>query len=370
MRHVARIVMVAATLAAASATALAQGKPLAYSSYLPPTHPSNNYGLAPFFKAVDQVTRGSLKIELHPGGVLVGGKGTLSAIRDGLVDGGFVVSLYAQNEIPVNTMLSDLALLSSDPMATMGAVNETVLLGCPECLQEYKKYKTVYMGAYSTTPYRMMCKKPLAALADLKGLKMRAAGTVYSRWANALGGVPVNIPNAEAYEALERGQLDCVIGAVGWMQSLSLWDQTKNVVDLPMGAYFGGAFVAWNESSWRSIKAEDRATLAKLLPTMLANLAVGYQKDDDDVFAAAKAKGVVIRKADAALMSLLAEYKQGEIRNAAEAARKRGVKNPDPVIRKFIANMAKWEAIVTRIGHDRAKFEEALRTEIYDKVNF
>lgn len=370
MKRLARLAAMAVALAIGCSSAFAQGKPLAYSSYLPPTHPSNNYGLAPYFKAVEQVTKGSLKIELHPGGVLIGGKGTVSGIRDGLVDGGFIVSLYAQNEIPINTMLSDLAFLAQDPMVTMGAVNETVLLGCPECLQEYKKYKTVYMGAYSTTPYRMMCKKPVQSLADLKGMKMRAAGTVYSRWANAIGGVPVNIPNAEAYEALERGQLDCVIGAAGWLQTLSLWDLTKNVIDLPMGAYFGGALVAFNESSWSKIKPEDRAVLAKLLPTMLANLAVGYQKDDDDVFAQAKAKGVVVRKADPALSDLLARYTADELRNAAEAAKKRGVKNPDPVIQKFMANLKKWDAIVKKIGHDRARFEDALRTEIYDKVKF
>lgn len=355
---------------ACAASAFAQSKPLVYSSYLPPTHASNKHGLEPLFKAVEQDTRGSLKIELHPGGSMVPGKGTLQAMRDGLIDGGFAVSLYHQNEIPLNVAFSDLALLAEDPLATMGAINETVLLHCKECLDEYAKYKTVYLGAYSTTPYVMMCKKPVQTLADLKGLKMRAAGTVYGRLATALGGVPVTITNAEAYEALQRGQLDCMIGAISWLQTLSLWDTTKNVIDLPMGAYFGGAFIAFNEGSWKKMKPEDRQAFVKRVPEALARLAIGYAQDDIDVVGQARGKGVTIRKPDEAMVKLVAQYREEEIRNAIEAAKKRGVRDPEPAIRKFVATLAKWNGIVAKIGHDREKFEQALRTEIYDKVKF
>ncbi len=348
----------------------AQSKPLVYSNYLPPTHATNRYAFEPLFNVVEKETKGSLKIELHPGGVLVGGKGTASAIRDGLVDGGFIVSLYHQNEIPLNTLLSDLALLAEDPLVTMGAVNETVLLDCQECLQEYQKYKTVYMGAYSTTPYVMMCKKPVSSLADLKGLKMRAAGTVYGRLAAELGGVPVNIPNAESYEALERGQLDCVIGALSWMQTLSLWDVAKNAIDLPMGAYFGGAFLAFNERSWKGIKESDRKVFAHHVPAALAALAVGYVKDDEDVKSQSRLKGVEIRPAGESLKKMLEEYRKSEIQSAVEAAKKRGVKNPEPLARAFVEKLKKWEAIVAETGTDQAKFEQALRREIYDKVSF
>ena len=346
-----------------------QSTKLTYSNYLPPTHASNRYGLEPLFKAVEQETKGSLKINLQPGGVLVGGKGTLAAMRDGLIDGGFVVSLYVPNEIPVNTALSDLAFLIDDPLVGMGAVNETVLLDCPDCLKEYAKYKTVYFGAYSTTPYNAMCNKPIATLADVKGLKMRAAGSVYSRWVAAMGGVPVNMPNAEAYEAMQRGQLDCVVGSISWLKTLSLWDVAKNVIDAPMGTYFGGAFIALNTDSWKKVKPADRAVFVKLIPTALAKLAVGYANDDKDVESQAKSKGVQIKPAGAALENLINDFRKGELKNAAEAAKKRGVKNPEPVIEAFVKNVKKWKGIVAKTGHDEKKFEQALRQEIYDKAD-
>ncbi|WP_149536440.1 C4-dicarboxylate TRAP transporter substrate-binding protein [Siccirubricoccus phaeus] len=352
------------------AGASAQQRALTYSSYLPPSHGSNRDGLIPLFQEAERATGGSLRIQLHTGGSLVAGPATLSAIRTGLVDGGFVVSLYHPNQIPLNTAMSDLALLAADPLATMGAINETVLLNCPDCLAEYRRNNTVYVGAYSTTPYRVMCRQPVRSMDDLRGLRMRAAGNVYGRWAQRMGGVGVNIPNAEAYEALERGQLDCVIGSVAWLETLSLWDVAKNVVDLPMGAYFGGALIAFNRDSWNGIRAEDRAAFLRLVPRALAQVAVGYVCDDETVERRARERGVTTFPPDPALTRLLEEYNRDEVRNAIAVARQRGARNPEPVIEAFLANLRKWREIVQRTGVDVDRFEQALRTEIYDRARF
>ncbi len=343
---------------------------LTYTNYLPPGHATNRYVLVPMFKTLEEETKGGVKVTLHPGGALVAGKGTLAAVRDGLVDGGFIVSLYAQNEIPLNTALSDLAFYANDPLSVMGAVNETVLLRCPDCLAEYKKHKIVYLGAYSTTPYKLMCRKPVASLADATSLRLRAPGNVYGRWAIRLGGVPVNIENAEAYEALQRGQIDCVIGALGWLETLSLWDVAKHVVDLPQGAYFGGAFLAWNANTWAALSETNKAALLQLVPTYLAKLAVGYVSDDAQVVTRSKTKGVTISEPDKSLVELLAAHKVDEVKEATAMAKKRGAKNAEIVIETFLQTLKKWEGISRETGTDEKKFEAALRREIYDKVKF
>ena len=46
---------------------------------------------------------------------------------------------------------------------------------CPDCLAEYRRNNTVYVGAYSTTPYRVMCRQPVRSMDDLRGLRMRAS---------------------------------------------------------------------------------------------------------------------------------------------------------------------------------------------------
>jgi TRAP-type C4-dicarboxylate transport system substrate-binding protein len=161
-----------------------------------------------------------------------------------------------------------------------------------------------------------------------------------------------------------------MIGALSWLQTLSLWDVTKNTIDLPMGAYLGGAFLALNERSWKAIKPSDREVFVKHVPAALAALAVGYVKDDEDVKKQAHSKGVTVRQPDEALTRLLKEYSEAEIQNAIETAKKRGVKDPEPLARAFVEKLKKWKAIVAQTGTDQKKYEQALRREIYDKVKF
>lgn len=357
----------AAILAAAPSPTAAQS--LQYGNYLPPTHATNRFALEPLFEKVAEETDNKVRIRLHPGGSLVSGKETLEAIRSGLIDGGFVVSLYVANAIPLNTALSDLALLATDPVSVIGALNETVLLDCQECLDEYLEHNLVYLGSYATTPYKLMCKEPIEDLDDIKGRKMRAAGDVYGRWAAAMGGVPVTIENSEAYEAMERGQLDCVIGSVAWLQTLSLWDTAKHVVDLPMGAYFGGAMLAFNKSTWDSLDDQAKSAIVENTPAALARLALGYVEDDETVLAQASEQGVGVSEPPVDLISLLADYQKSEIDNAIAKAEERGADNPAPVVDAFLANLEKWKGIAAEVGDDVALLEEALQREIYSKIN-
>lgn len=361
---IAAALLVASTFVATST--LAQN--LEYANYLPPTHPSNVYALGPMFKELAEESGGSLNITLRPGGAVAGAKDTLSAIQTGLVDGGLIVSIYVPNEIPLNATMSDLALLMEDPITMMGAFSETVLLGCPACLEEFQAHNVTYLGTYATTQYDLMCNKPVATLADIQGLKIRSAGDSYGRWISKMGAVPVSVVNAEAYEAMQRGQLDCIHGSIGWMQSMSLWDVSKNVLHQQMGAYGGGALLAFNSDTWNRLSDEARAMIMKRVPAALARMAVGYIADDEEVLTKAADHGVTINGKDPEIAALLAEYQKSEIKAAVTKATQRGVKNAQKLADTFVANIAKWKAISKETGRDVALVEEALRREIYSKL--
>ncbi|MGR3453528.1 C4-dicarboxylate TRAP transporter substrate-binding protein [Pseudooceanicola sp.] len=359
----------AALLAAGTLTAApALAQNLQYANYLPPTHPSNAFALDPMFSAIEEKSGGSLKITLQAGGALAGAKDTLSAIETGLIDGGFIVSVYVPNEIPLNTMMSDMAMLMEDPVTMVGALNETVLLGCPSCLEEYQGHNVTYLGAYATTPYNLMCKDPVSTLSDIQGLKIRSAGDVYGRWIAEMGGVPVNVANSEAYEAMQRGQLDCVYGSVGWLKSLSLWDVSKHVLRQDMGAFGGGALIAFNSDTWEGLSDEARAMITDEVPAALARLAIGYAEEDEEAIAEASEHGVTVNGKDPELGALLAEYQKSEIESAVAEAEERGAENAQALADTFVANLAKWKKISDEAGGDVAKVEEALRREIYSKL--
>ena len=215
-----------------------------------------------------------------------------------------------------------------------------------------------------------MCKEPINQLSDIKGKKMRSAGSVFGRWSKTMGGIPVSMPNAEAYEALERGQLDCVIGSTAWLKTLSMWDLIKNVVEEPMGAYMGGAIVNFSTDVWSELSNKEKQVILKETPAALFRIAFGYIADEAAVAKLAKGKGVNFLKSDPELTALGVKFKEELNTAQAKAATKRGVKEPKVAIEAILASLKKWEKIVAEVGYDQDKLSERLYTEVFSKIKY
>ena len=145
---------------------------LIYANYQPPSNAANQYGYSPYFEAVTKDTNNELTFELVAGGALLGASAMLPGLRDGIADGGFVVSIYSPSDLPRDSMLSEMALIGENSAVMAAAVAETVLLDCPDCLAEWKKNGIAYVAPYATMPYYLMCKGELQSSADIRGKKV------------------------------------------------------------------------------------------------------------------------------------------------------------------------------------------------------
>lgn len=368
--NIKRAVTVAAlAIVVATCASIVQASTILYGSYLSPKHSNNKYGLQSFFKAA-KAEAPELNFNFLPGGAIVGAKTTLTSIRDGVVDAGHVTTLYHPNDLPINTVITDLAVWGDNAAANAGAANETLLLKCPECLAEWEQWNIKNFGAYSTSGFRLLCTKPIKSLEDLAGKKVRGAGA-FGRWINALGAIPVNVPVTEVFEGLQRGQIDCTLGSVGWMKSFSFWDVTKYIFDVPSGAYFGGSLVNLSTAKWAELSDKEKQAYINAAPAGVRGAVVdGYLADDIRAAKRFKEKGVQIFKPDHSVLKTLEQQRQKEIAIAIEKAKKRGVKDPERIVKVFLESLKKWEKIVSDINGDPDKYEDALRREIYSKVTF
>lgn len=340
---------------------------ITYGAYVPAKHTMIENGLLPYFAAVEKQTGGSVKFEFFPGGAIASGKASLAAVRDGLMDGGVLVDLYSPQQMAPLTVLSGYALFGDNTQVVTAAVNETVLLDCPECISALKDQNVKPLGFYSTTPYVLMCNKPVASISDVKGLKLRGLGA-WGGWVTAMGAVPVNVTSAEAYEAMGRGQVDCVIGSVAWLKSYSLWDVAKSVTTLPMGTYPTALALSFNTNTWDKLSAAEKKVLIDNTPEMISNSVNAYDSDEVAVNKAAAEKGLSFTEPSADLVNLLTEYRKSERARVIEATTKRGVKGAEAILSAYEKNTAKWKKIVADIGGDPVKFTAALKAEIFDKL--
>jgi TRAP-type C4-dicarboxylate transport system substrate-binding protein len=342
---------------------------LVYGSFFGAKAGENRIGVVPTIKEIAKASNGTIKWKLLAGGQVVTGRGTLAAIRDKLIDSGLVVAPFTRKELATNNTVFDMGFHGTDVVAVSGASVETILVNCPECLAEYKRNNAVFVGGYALSPFRLMCAKKVASLADIANKKIRAVGST-ARWIKLLGGAPVSIPAPEAVPAMQRGALDCAVASPGWLTALGYMDVTKSVIDFTFGSPRGIGLWVLNRKSWDAMSLDQKNIMLKAMPMSQARLTIdGYVKNDKRNFDLARAKGITITKGGPEFDAKLAVHIVNEEKAIPAQLRKLGVKNPERIMAAFKTNLKKWEALSKGIGTDVEKFAKALQTHIYDKVD-
>lgn len=369
---VAGAVLAALALSAQSADA----RELVYSSSVGAKHPVHTAGLEPFFERVTKETNGSLTFKLFPGGTLASGKTTLNAIRNGTVDMGLLADIYTPNELPVSALVSDLAVYGKDARVMTGAVNQTLLLDCPPCKEDYVEEKVLPIASYALTPYYLLCGDvKITTAADWQGKKMRGTGAM-GVLAAGMGGTPVNITSAETYEALQRGQVDCVMGPQPWLKSYSLWDLVKSVSNSKLGTYHGTNFINFRTDTWKKLSKKEKKAVADNVVQAVVDIARAYEDDDASIRKEAEAKGIKWDEVDKSFEDAVEVLRGKDAKRVIELATSRGVKDPGAIVATFVTNIKKWEKIVNDInpGHwgdaEWKKYAAALDSEVFSKVSY
>jgi TRAP-type C4-dicarboxylate transport system substrate-binding protein len=303
------------------------------------------------------------------GGALVKGKNTLAGVKDGLVDAGLDIALYAVKSTPSTAVIFSTLVFGSDVVATTGAQMETALLECPSCRAEYKKNNTVFLSGYATTPFRLMCRKKIATVADLKGKKVRSTGGG-AILIKAGGGIPVNITPAEATTALQRGGIDCVLGAAAWLKSYGYQDVAKHLLEYPLGMVGPPGSFTMNRRTWKKFTDEQKRIHVKYLPRVVAESALSaYIGREEVIINNAKKLGVTINKGGPGWAKLTAEHARLQRGRNIKRAKGWGVKNPGKILDAFDRNLVKWGKISKQVGRSVPKFAAALKREVYDKLD-
>jgi TRAP-type C4-dicarboxylate transport system substrate-binding protein len=98
-------------------------------------------------------------------------------------------------------------------------------------------------------------KKPVAAVGDFKGFKIRTSGLVTTMAMQLLGASPLTIPTAEIMEALSRGTVDAIQTSRGWALGFGLADVCTNVSFWKFQSVFGG-MLAVNKAKFDALPAD------------------------------------------------------------------------------------------------------------------
>lgn len=359
--------LIAASVLLGLATGASADEKLAYGSWLPPSHVVVEKGLVPFFERVAEASGGKLTWELFSGGAMGGPKEALSAVKDGLVDASLVVDVYYKSDLPVSVTMSDMFMMVDDQLAWGAALTETQLLDCPQCEAEYDKHGLTPLAFYSGGDYHLMCMEEVHTLEQIAGKKIRAS-TRNGALSEFMGAVPVSITTAEMYEAMQRGQADCTIGAYAWLNSYGLKDLVKSIVSTPIGGYYSALVMHMADERWEGLSEEDKTVILNELPHLIADINYSYKEAGEEAARAAREAGVAFFEMDPGMMEAFDYFRQGEADFAASKAKEAGVADPDAIVTTLLKNVEKWKAIMANPDMDRDAYAKALWDEIYSKL--
>lgn len=198
--------MMKSVLFSLSALALAAGAQAQTKWDLPSGYGVNTFqvqNLQQFAEGVDKATAGKLKITVHANASLFKANEIKRAVQSEQVQAGEFILSGAANEAPIFGVdsIPFLATSYADSKrlddASRAALTKTL------AAQGIKLLYTV-----PWPPQSLYSAKPVGALKDLKGTKMRAYNPATSFIANAVGAQPVTIQLAELPAALATGGVD------------------------------------------------------------------------------------------------------------------------------------------------------------------
>jgi TRAP-type C4-dicarboxylate transport system substrate-binding protein len=224
-----------------------------------------------FVSDIEKDTGGKLKITVHSNASLFKAPEIKRAVQGGQAQMGEILISGYSNEDPVFGV-------DSVPFLATSYADAAKLWKASRKAIEDRFAKQGLMVLYSVPwpPQGIYSSKPLASLADMKGLKMRTYNPYTSRIAELAGAQPVTIQVAELAQAFATGAVNANItsGATGY--DTKAWEVVKNYYDTQ--AWLPKNIVFVNKAAFDAL---DKGSQAAVLKAAAAAEERGWKVSED-----------------------------------------------------------------------------------------
>ncbi|WP_252193228.1 TRAP transporter substrate-binding protein [Rhizobium sp. CSW-27] len=232
----------------------AKAETLKFANFMAPTHPYVASTFEPFAKAVEEATKGEVKVQLYNGGELGAGPAEQYARAvDGVADLSISLPGYTASNFPL-TLVTELPGVLAEADGTDKLWNHLDLLK-----SEYKRTPLVALWS-SAENILYSAKKPIRAIDDVKGMKIRVPSRNSGLLVEAWGGTPVSMPVSEVYNALQTGVIDAAMIDGTATKAFKL-GEVANYVTLGMKTTNSPFFIVMNRDAWQGLTDEQKAAV-------------------------------------------------------------------------------------------------------------
>jgi TRAP-type C4-dicarboxylate transport system substrate-binding protein len=207
-----------------------------------------------FAAAIDQATGGKLKLTVHSNASLIRHPEIARAVRTGQVQAG---------EILVSIMANEDAMFGfeSNPGVATSYADARKLYAAAKTFLEARLARQGMQLLYSVAwpPQGIYTKKPIEALADLKGTKFRTYNPSTARFAELFGAQPTTVQVPEIPQAFRTGLVDAMITSGATGVDTQAWDYLTHYYDTQ--AFLPQNVVFVNKAAFDALPADVRAAV-------------------------------------------------------------------------------------------------------------
>lgn len=240
----------ALTVAMGAGSAMAQEVTLKMHQFLPKQANVPKLILEPWARRVEEASGGKLKIQHYPS-MQLGGKPPHLAdqVKDGVADIVWTVLGYTPGRFPQSEVF-ELPFMMTNAEAASRAFWQYAEANMMD--KDFADYKIIAVHVHG--PGMIHSKAPIATVADLNGVKLRAPTRVTNKLFTKLGATPVGMPVPAVPEALSKGVIDATVIPWEVTGALKVPELVKNHTEFGSASLYTTAFMfAMNKAKYESL---------------------------------------------------------------------------------------------------------------------
>jgi TRAP-type C4-dicarboxylate transport system substrate-binding protein len=194
------------------------------------------------------------------GGTLFKFSETLSAVRDGLADVGYVGTVWEADKMPLSG-ITFFTPFSTGNMRAQARAVDNLVRNNRAVAAEWDRNNLVYLGPIVVENYDLWTSSPVSRVEDLRGKKLMAPGTA-ARWLQGTGAVAVDGGLPSFYTNIQTGVADGAVSLHTAMMGLKIFEVAKHFTETGIGPMVPGG-LAVNRDRFRRLPKEVQDALVK-----------------------------------------------------------------------------------------------------------
>jgi len=268
-----------------SSVCLAKDVTLKLAHFMPAVHVQHREAFEPFAKKVEELSNGSVKVKIYPGGSLGNPKTMVDAIKAGITDIGFVLPSYVPGRFERSSVFELPFLFDSATHLTKVMYD----IYDEQFSEDYKDFKVLWFLASPLTQIQTT-KKAVLTAADLQGLTIRTGNNTETIALKNLKANPVALPISELSISLQKGVVDGAVVPYAGISSYKLTEMINHISEVNLAGSL--MCVLMNKRKWNSLSDDQKKVIDQVAGEQMGLVAAGAF-DNEDKINIEKSKGKI-----------------------------------------------------------------------------